>query len=79
MHLKLHQHVQQIFNREFMTKKRNLIVAQKDEAIRIVRRMVYANSQVEYDHIYRALQKFIHQFLLVFLFPFPTMNLHENI
>lgn len=49
-------HVLQIFIREVTTAKRNLTVAQKDEAIRILRRMVYANSQAEYDNLYRALR-----------------------
>lgn len=50
-------HVIQIFNREVTTRKRNLTVQQRTEAIRILHRMVYAQNQAEYDNCYRNLRR----------------------
>lgn len=46
----------QIFNREITTRKRNLTVQQKDEALRHVRRMVYAHNETEYQQCYGRLK-----------------------
>lgn len=48
-------HVLQIMNREITTQKRNLKPAVREVALRIVRRMVYAKTQTEYDECHREL------------------------
>lgn len=48
-------HVLQIMSREITSKKRRLTGQQREEALRIVKRMVYAKSQADYDESYRQL------------------------
>lgn len=49
-------HVLQIFNREITTKKRNIGTDEKNQALRIMQRMVYAQSEIEYTEHYRKLR-----------------------
>lgn len=49
-------HVHRIFDREVTTQKRNLTIQQRADAIRILRRMVYATSQTDYDNLYQSLR-----------------------
>lgn len=48
-------HVLQIFNREITTVKRSISVRQREKALQILKRMVYAQSQGEYDAEYTKL------------------------
>lgn len=48
-------HVLQIFNREVTTRKRDMNQDQVKEAVNILRKMVYADSQAQYDRCYEHL------------------------
>lgn len=50
-------HVLQIFNREVTTRKRSMTQGQVKEAVDILRKMVYADSQAQYDKYYEQLVK----------------------
>lgn len=50
-------HVLQIFNREVTTQKRKCTQGQREEALRILKKMVYARSATEYDRLYRNLRR----------------------
>lgn len=49
-------HVLQIFSREVTTQKRNLTPQKKDDALKILRQMVYAKTQEDYDEYYQRLR-----------------------
>lgn len=49
-------HVSQIFNREITTKKSGITAVERKECLRIVNKMIYAESQDEFDGLYNELQ-----------------------
>lgn len=50
-------HVLQIFNREITTHKRKCTQGQREQALKILKKMVYARSVTEYDQLYRNLRR----------------------
>lgn len=48
-------HVLQIFNREVTTKKRDILKGQRSYALKILRKMVYAQDAREYTQLYNSL------------------------